>query len=147
MRPDPARVLMGLTTNLVVNLTPDVRTPFGQATAGMAGTLTLVLAQEADRLPDRLYRETQAVAAILEDALTLLDAGLATRVREALAGREAPDLRVSSLQAANDLVRAALIEVHAAVEQLDSPTAGDIDARIWDELRESTRRRHIDVPR
>ena len=147
MRPDPSRVLMGLTTNLFVNLTPDVRTPFGQATAGMAGTLTLVLAQEADRLADRLYRETQAVAAIIEDALPLLDADVAARAREALAGREAPDLRVSSLQAANDLVRGALIEVHAAVEGLDTPAARDLDARIWDELRESTRRRHIEVPR
>jgi hypothetical protein len=147
MRPDPARVLMGVATNLLVNLTPEVRTPFGQSVAGMAGMLAIVLAQEVDRLADRLHRETEVVAAILADALPLLDAALATRVQAAVDGRVAPDLRVSSLQVANDRVRAALIDVHAAVEAIDSPEARAMDTRIWDELRESTRRRHVEVPR
>jgi hypothetical protein len=138
---------MGVATNLLVNLTPEVRTPFGQSVAGMAGMLAIVLAQEVDRLADRLHRETEVVAAILADALPLLDAALATRVQAAVDGRVAPDLRVSSLQVANDRVRAALIDVHAAVEAIDSPEARAMDTRIWDELRESTRRRHVEVPR
>jgi hypothetical protein len=138
---------MGVATNLLVNLTPEVRTPFGQSVAGMAGMLAIVLAQEVDRLADRLHRETEVVAGILADALPLLDAPLAPRVQAAIDGRVAPDLRVSSLQVANDRVRAALIDVHAAVEAIDSPEARAMDARIWDELRESTRRRHVEVPR
>ena len=147
MRPDPARVLMGVATNLMVGLMPEVRTPFGQSVAGMAGMLTLVLAQEVDRLADRLYRETEEVATILGKALPLLPPELAVRVRAAIDARVAPDLRISSLQAANDRIRAVLIEVHAAVEVLAGPEAAALNERIWDELRESTRRRHVEVPR
>lgn len=143
MRPDPARVLMGLTSKLALTVAADCRTPFGQTTAGHAAALTMVLAQEVDRLPERLYRETEAVAAILEDALPFLDPALAGRVREALANNAAPDLRISSLQAATDSVRAILIEVHAAVEAQESAEARAMNERIWDELRESTRRRHV----
>ncbi len=143
MRPDPGRVLMGLTSKLALTVAADCRTPFGQTTAGHAAALTMVLAQEVDRLPERLYRETEAVSAILEDALPLLDRTLAARVRETLANRTSPDLRISSLQAANDAVRAVLVDVHAAVEALDSAAARAMNERIWDELRESTRRRHV----
>ncbi len=143
MRPDPGRVLMGLTAKLALAVAPDCRTPFGQTTAGHAAGLTMVLAQEVDRLPDRLYRETEAVAAMLTDALPLLDATLAGRLRDVLANRTAPDLRISSLQAANDTVRAVLIDVHAAVEAQGSAEAREMNERIWDELRESTRRRHV----
>jgi hypothetical protein len=146
MRPDPARVLAGVASNLMA-LIPDVRTPFGQSLAGMAATLAYDLAQEVDRLADRLFNETEAVAEILREALPLLEDDLAHRTHHVIDGRGAPDLRVSSLQAANDRVRAALIEVHAAVEAIDSPEARAMDARIWDDLRESTRRRHIEVPR
>ena len=121
----------------------DCRTPFGQTTAGHAAALTMVLAQEIDRLPDRLHRETEAVSVILEDTLPIVDAALAARVRDVLANRTAPDLRISSLQAANDAVRAILIDVHAAVEALDNAAARTMNERIWDELRESTRRRHV----
>jgi hypothetical protein len=146
MRPDPARVLVGVATNLMT-LIPDVRTPFGQSLAGMAATLAYDLAQEVDRLADRLFNETEAIAELLREALPLLDDAMAHRIHHVIDGRGAPDLRVSSLQAANDRLRAALIEVHAAVEAMDSPEARVMDARLWDELRESTRRRHIEVLR
>jgi hypothetical protein len=143
MRPDPGTVLMGVTKKLMTDVIADARTPFGQAIAGYAGALTMVLAQEVDGLADRLFNETEAVAEILRDALPLLEADLAHRTHHVIDGRGAPDLRISSLQAANDRVRAALIEVHAAVEALDTPEAIALNERIWDELRESTRRRHV----
>ena len=147
MRPDPARVLMGVATNLMVGLMPEVRTPFGQSMAGMAGMLTLVIAQEVDRLADRLQSETETVAAILEDAIPLLDPSLAASVRAAIDERATPNIRVSTLQAANDRIRAVLIDVHAAIDVLTGAQAAALNARIWDELRESTRRRHVEIPR
>jgi len=48
---------------------------------------------------------------------------------------------VSSLLAENDALRAGLIALHAAVEQLETPEGRAMDDRIWAELVESTRRR------
>ncbi|MFN0095551.1 MAG: hypothetical protein ACKVVT_12360 [Dehalococcoidia bacterium] len=145
MRPHPEKVLGGVVAALSADLPPVISTPFGVATAGHATMLTLVIAHEVDRLADRLHRENEAVKAILRDAAPLLTPAARTAVHEAIA-REAPDIRVSSLLAVNDAVRAALVDVHAAVEGIDSPEARTMDARIWEELKESTRRRHVMIP-
>jgi hypothetical protein len=147
MRPTPDKVLAGVATALFMDITPDVRTPFGQSAAGMAGTLTLVLAQEVDRLVDRLHSEATAIAALLMDARELLLPPDQDVVDAAMQALPPPDLKVSTMQAANDRLRAALITVHAAVEALDSAEARAMNARIWEELKESTRRRHVEVPR
>ena len=147
MRPDPDKVLMGVAMAVMAELPPEIRTPFGQSKAQMGGMLLLVLAQESDRLVDRLNKENEAVAAILFDAARLLSQELAMRVKEAIRGRVPPDLRVSTLVGINDRLRGLLIDVHAVVEGLTSPEAAIINARIWAELVESTRRRHVEVPR
>ena len=147
MRPDPDKVLMGVAMAVMAELPPEIRTPFGQSKAQMGGMLLLVLAQESDRLVERLNKENEAVAAILFDAARLLSQELAMRVKEAIRGRVLPDLRVSTLVGINDRLRGLLIDVHAVVERLTSPEAAIINARIWAELVESTRRRHVEVPR
>ncbi|WP_221793021.1 hypothetical protein [Aquisediminimonas sediminicola] len=53
------------------------------------------------------------------------------------------DLRVHALSALNARLRQALITLHAAVEDADSPVARQIEAHIWAELRASTERRKI----
>jgi hypothetical protein len=51
------------------------------------------------------------------------------------------DLRISALSAMNARLRAALIDLHAAVERDPSPEARELEAEIWEELRRSTERR------
>ena len=53
------------------------------------------------------------------------------------------DLKISTLSAANARLRAALIELHAAVEGDDAPDARALESRIWEELRLSTERRQM----
>jgi hypothetical protein len=109
--------------------------------------LAFLLAQEADRLVDRLHRENQAVATLLGDATPLLaDEALRARAGEAAAHGDPADLRVSTLQALNDRLRAVLVDVHAAIEETPGPGAAAMDARIWSELVESTSRRHVELP-
>jgi hypothetical protein len=147
MRPDPPNVLMGIANALLVQLAPEVRTPFGQWKAALAGLLAFLLAQEADRLVDRLHRENQAVATLLGDATPLLaDEALRARAGEAAAHGDPADLRVSTLQALNDRLRTVLVDVHAAIEEMPGPGAAAMDARIWSELVESTSRRHVELP-
>jgi hypothetical protein len=73
------------------------------------------------------------------------DAGLAERARAAATDSTPPDLRVSTLQGINDRLRAILVEVHAAIEDTPGEEARAMEERIWDELRDSTRRRHVEA--
>ena len=143
MRPDPATVL-GAVAGAVAAQVPTTATPFGQQTLGIAAGLSMMLAQDIDRAPARLVEEHRATAAILRDAIPQLgDAELAARIEDALAHDILADLHISALQAADDSVRALLVEVHAAVEAMPGDTAAALNERIWEELKESTRRRHL----
>ena len=143
MRPDPATVL-GAVAGAVAAQVPTTPTPFGQQTLGIAAGLSMMLAQDIDRAPARLVEEHRATAAILRDAIPQLgDAELAARIEDALAHDILADLHISALQAADDSVRALLVEVHAAVEAMPGDTAAALNERIWEELKESTRRRHL----
>jgi hypothetical protein len=123
---------------------PELRTPFGQQTAGLSATLAVLLAQEFDRAASRLVEENIATSAILGDAQPLVTStDLHARIASALSQAPTTDFRVSSLQARNDDLRKLLIEVHAGVESLPGDDARAMNERIWDELRESTRRRHL----
>jgi len=141
MRPDAGRVLQGIAVNLLSNVMPEIRTPFGQQTVGIAGALAMMLAEESDRAANRLSVESAIIRGILTDGLPLTRDEAHAAVSAALATPAPADIRVSSLLAENDALRAGLITLHAAVEQLDTPEGHAMDERIWAELVESTRRR------
>ena len=146
MRPDPSRVLGGVAATLSTAVMVDAKTPFGAYLAGVAAGLTGTLAVEIERIADRLLRENRALVELLADATPLLGNEMGSRIRSAVAEEaEPPNILVSTLVAANDRLRFLLIEVHAIVESQTSEAAGVMDDRIWDELRESTRRRHIGI--
>jgi len=141
MRPDAGRVLQGIAVNLLSNVMPEIRTPFGQQTVGIAGALTMMLAEESDRAANRLSVESAIIRGILTDGLPLVRNEAHAAVSAALATPAPPDILVSSLLTENDALRAGLIALHAAVEQLETPEGRAMDDRIWAELVESTRRR------
>lgn len=146
MKPEPARVLQGVGMTLVTSVLGEVRTPFGQQTVTVAGGLVFMVADEFDRAADRLVVENAVVREILADARPLLPAELVSAVDEAIAKR-ADSYRVSALQAENDVLRGALVEVHAAVDAIDSDeakaAAQAFGERIWTELVASTKRREF----
>lgn len=143
MRPDPGRVLQGVAVNLLTNVMQEIRTPFGQQTVGIAGSLAMMAGEEFDRAADRLVSENRIVRALLAEGLALVDGRTAPAVNAAIATPAAPDFRVSSLLAENDRLREGLIALQAALEHLPSPGARVLDERIWAELIESTRRREF----
>lgn len=128
---------------LGAQLMPEL-TPFGQQTAGLSATLAVFLAQEFDRAASRLVDENIVVSAILADAATLpIDNALSERIAAALDQPPTTDYHISALQTRNDELRKLLVELHTAVESLPGDDASGLNERIWDELRESTRRRHL----
>lgn len=145
MRPDADKVLRGIGMSLAMNVAPQMTTPFGRSTAQLAAYLSLVLASQVDGLANSLLEENRAIEALARaGAKVVADPGLRARLAAAGAGEELPDIRLSTLQAANDRLRGLLVDLHAAVEATPGDAARALEEQIWDELRESTRRRHVD---
>lgn len=143
MKPDPQRVLFAM-AGALGTLTPEVGSAFGQQTSGLSAALSMVLAQEWDRAASRLVEENVAVTGLLERARIAIRGDVLRARIDAMAARiPATDLRVSALQLENDGLRRLLIEVHAEVDGAEGPDAELLNRLVWDELRESTRRRHL----
>lgn len=143
MKPEPQRVLLAMAGALGM-LAPEVGTAFGQQTSGLSAALSMVLAQEWDRAASRLVEENVAVTGLLERArLVIRDEILHARINEVVDRIPATDLRLSALQTENDELRRRLTDVHAAVDGVKGDEPELLNRLIWDELRESTRRRHL----
>lgn len=145
MNPTPPRVLQGMAANLLAEVLPCIQAPFGQQLVGIAAMLNMMVAEEFDRAAERLVTENRLVREILHDGRALLGEACPPTVTAALESPAAPTLRIPDLQAENSTLRAALIELHAAVEQAEGEAARALEERIWQELIESTRRRHFSV--
>jgi len=142
MKPEPARVLQGVGMTLLTTILAEVKTPYGQQTVSVAGGLVLMVADEFDRAADRLIVENAVVREILSDARSLLPPAMLPGIDAAVATRPA-SYKVSALQAENDVLRGALVDVHAAVDAVDSVGAREFGERIWAELVASTQRREF----
>lgn len=141
MTPTVPIVLNGLARTLLMDLAPHVSAAYAGQTLQLSGMLAMMIAQEFERAAARLAEENAAVEALLAEAAAAVgDAELAR-----LAAAREPSLLVSALQARNRDLRAALTRLHAHVETLDTPAARDLEAHIWAELAESTRRRALDM--
>ena len=144
MRPQPPQVLMGMAGVLMMQVAPELQTPFAQQNIGSVAGILAMLAQDFDRAAARLAEENEAMVALFRRASTAVPTRpLQSRIVQEIAANPNADIHVSKLQAENDRLRRLLVEVHALVEPLPGAEAAAINEEIWDELRESTRRRHI----
>jgi hypothetical protein len=144
MKPDPPKVLRGIISQYLKSIGPELKTPFSQGNFGQGLMLLNIIAQEYDRAAARLVEEDNAIIPLLEDGLLVVaDESLASRLRDAVDGDYHRDLHVSALERENNLLRGLLTELHAVVEMLESPEAVELNERIWAELQQSTRRRHV----
>ena len=147
MRPDPPIVLRGVAAALMQQVAPEVSSAFGMGTLGNSVGLLGFVAQEFERAAARLVAENRALVALFGDALNerlVTDSALAPRISATQGLDVVGDLHVSALQTVNDDLRGLLVELHAAIDAMSSPAAAAFGERIWDELKESTRRRHLD---
>jgi hypothetical protein len=141
VKPDIPVVLQKLSMTLLTQVAPAVGVDYLQRNTGLAAIMLGMAAEEWDRGAARRVEENAALRALFRDALPeVADAALRARLEEASRGADT-DLRLSALDAANQLLRGLLVELHAAVDGVDTPGARRIDAAIWLELRRSTERR------
>ena len=145
MVPSVALVLNGLARTMLMDLLPQTTHAYSAQTLQLAAALSMMCAQEFDRAAARLAEENGALEALLAaGAAVACDAALRADL-QAAARPDATGLLVSALHARNRTLRALLVRLHAHVETLDGDPARALDARIWAELLESTRRRHLDL--
>jgi hypothetical protein len=147
MRPDPPIVLRGIAAALVREVAPEVSSAFGMGTIGNSVGLLTFVAQEFDRAAARLVAENKAIVSLFRDALDgelVQDRVFAARMEDATCRDLVADLHVPALQRLNDELRAILVDLHAAIDSEPSDGAAALSERIWDELKESTRRRHLE---
>ena len=133
MTPAVPAVLAEIAGLALRNAMPDVHPADRASSLGLSAALLGMAAEVWDGTAARLVEENRAVRALLARAS---DVGL--DFTELVAGDDA-DLRISSLQAANDSLRAALIVLQTAAEGQNAA----LDADIWTELVASTERRKM----
>ena len=141
MTPTVPIVLNGLARTMLMELAPQVTVAYAGQTLQLGGMLSMMIAQEFERAAARLVEENAALEGLLADGAGVVGDPALTH----LAAARESSLLVSALQARNRALRGALTQVHAQVETLDTPAARALDARIWAELAESTRRRLLDM--
>lgn len=138
MRPPVPLVAAGFSTRLGEEFVPKLE-GFSANNAAMMAAMMQMIAEEWDRAASRPVEENAIIRGILRRAADVLgDPSLL-----ALAGGADTDLRISSLEAANDTLRRALTDVHARVEATTGAAARELEQAIWDELRASVERRRI----
>lgn len=137
MKPDIPAVLAELAGLVARNAAPDVDPAERAGALGLTAALLGMAAEAWEGAAHRLVEENQAIRGLLADA------GERAGRNAALAVSRDDDLGISVLSDANARLRAALIELHAAVETDETPEARSLEARIWEELRRSTERRQM----
>jgi hypothetical protein len=145
MVPAVPLVLNGLARTMLMDLLPQTAHAYGGQTLQLGAALAMMCAQEFDRAAARLVEENAALAALFADAGAVVTDPALRDALSAAAAAPPPSLLVSALHERNRALRAVLARLHAHVDTLDGEAARALDARIWAELVESTRRRHLDL--
>lgn len=145
MKPDVTVVLENTAAKLMFDMAPQMSPPFLQGTVTVVGLLLSMLREEWDRAASRRVEENAILRRLfVQAAPQVTDDGLRRRLLEAAEGRDA-SVRITDLDETNDALRRLLIELHAHVEELDSPEARRLDEEIWRELLASTERRRFTI--
>jgi hypothetical protein len=145
VKPDAGEMLGRIAQTLLADVAPRIADEYEQRSAMILGMLLVALAEEWERGAARRVEENAALRRLFAEAAPALrDRALRARVEGAAAGSDA-DLSLRALAAANEGLRALLIDLHAALEDDGSAEARRLEDRVWSELRASTERRRLSI--
>jgi hypothetical protein len=143
MKPDEHLVLADFAARFAGEIAPRVQPAYLASAIGMSAGILGMIAEDWDRAAARRVEENRAIRRLFQLAAGLaLEPALAARLAE-LGQTNDDDLRLSVLETANEVLRAALIDLHAAVEAMDGGPAKALNDAIWAELSASTLRRKL----
>lgn len=143
MKPDVTTVLADLAGRLAGEIAPQVQPAYLAGSLALTAGVLGAIAEEFDRAAAWRIEENAALRTLFAQAAGLdLPADLAGRLGGLAAAPEA-SFRVSALDAVNAELRAALIELHVAVEASPASAAAALNEAVWRELALSTERRRL----
>lgn len=143
MKPDIQAVLAQTVQAMLQGFAPQAATPYAASQIGMTAFVLSMAVEDFDRVAQRRVEENRAIRGLFRRAADLgLEPGLAGRLAALAAGAD-DDLRISALDAGAAALRAALIDLHAAIETRIDPEAKALNEGIWRELAASTERRRF----
>ena len=143
MKPEVDVVLRSMMMKLLLEVAPAVGDTYVRGNVETMVALLAAAAEEFDRAAEVRLAENRSMRTILRDAAAHVpDGDLRARLMSA-ADQGDSSLRIGDLNAANDRLRALVIELHALVENRDEEWARRTDRAIWTELGASARRRAI----
>lgn len=151
MKPGIAEILMTAANTLGTEIAPHlIDKPYALGSTGTIGLMLVFLAQDADRAVETLVRDNAEMRAIFAAASTAeaalgLPAPVVDAARAAAAGAD-PGLRMQVLEAENATLKAVLIAVHTAVDDVVAPWAQALQREIWTHLKASAERRSLALP-
>jgi hypothetical protein len=145
MKPDVDRLLEVAAVELIGKIAPALPTRYEQSNASALGALLLATREELERGAARRIEENAVLRDLFAEARAVVaDADLRTRLDDASRGAD-EDFSIGALEGANTALRGLLVELHAHVEELDTPAARRLDEAIWSELVASTERRRLSL--
>lgn len=142
VRPNGEQILRGVERSLLTHVLPELSSPYAQAQVRYAALLLNLLAAEWDDAAQRLLDDNAALRAWCgraANALAHAQPGLADTLRAAAREQE-PDIRLSTLSAANDRLRALTTRALRALTA-NGGAADDLLQELRHALRRSVQRR------
>lgn len=141
MNPEADQILGVSAMRLMGDFAPALDTQYRQAMAQVVALLLMMSAQEYDRAADIRVAENEDMRGLFGELVpSIADAGLRGELETALAMRD-NSLRISALNASNEILRRLLIRLHVHVEETGADTR-----RIWDVLKAMASRRTLTLP-
>lgn len=141
MRPALTDVLGALSAHVFGEIAPALPAGYLQSDAMVMALLLAAAAEEQERAADVRHADIEDLRALFRRVLPTLRGAAVKDAVASAAELEPKSLRISDLDACGDKLSAALIELHAYVEQREEPWAQEIEKDIWALLRTSTERR------
>jgi len=143
MKPDMTRFLEIASAHLMTKTAPGLGPGYEQSSLLALGAMLAAVRHEFERAAAWRVEENGALRRLFAEAAPAVQAtDLGARLQEAADGEDS-SLIVSDLERSNAALRGLLINLHAHIEELDSPEARLIEEKIWRELTASTERRTL----
>ncbi len=147
MKPEVTTVMGGYVGTLFGSILPHLNSEYSMGDTGLMAMSFMMMAQEFDRAADIRLQENEDMRVVFSHAADIIDnADLAGLLRKAASGVDA-SMRIHALNAANDELKAVLIELHAYVEHSKAHWAPELEMRIWSVICAGTERRKLDFPK
>ena len=143
MKPDMTRFLEIASTHLMTKTAPALGPGYEQSSLLALGAMLAAARHEFERAAAWRVEENGALRRLFAEAAPAVRATELRKKLEEAADGEESSLIVSDLERSNAALRGLLIDLHAHIEELDSPEARLIEEKIWRELAASTERRTL----